>query len=708
MRLPHALAGFHSLAAVCQGKHAEGQTERTTQMEIPRVQQMPRLPSPYNLRDWAKVSHDYLNLALDPDKTGELLPTLRFSDAAPGRFTLPSYLGLQGAEAINCIAATVSGGLTGLDMTHFKGHDWTQLCQAFFSKEDGVYTNGVGERAGGSFWYELFPNILGYQLHALYPAGKGGNARIRQIAEQWYRACVAMGGTKDALPNFDHTAFRFATMTPTDNKTWVEPDAAAGIAWLEYLAWRQHPDPRFLTAADWCLRALERRPAEKNPLYEVLLPYGAFIAARMNAEMGRDYDVQKLVNWCFEPGDRTAARWGWGVISDRFGADDCYGLVGSVIDTNGYAFTMNTCEWAGALTPIARYDTRYARAIGRWILNLANAARLFYPDALPADHQDDRAWADRNDPNACIAYEGLRKQAMRFVMPEADQSAAQGEERTGSFEETRRWDDRYEALTEAADGGQNHLEHIWRLTLPAAASYNLLARARVGPGTEAGKAFRFSYARRLAGPYEAAFVVDSKEARVYYCGIEAGAGAFYLKAESADQGITHPGGGAAELLVDLVRVGSVAPDLSPYATGDAQGSGNPSNLCLYGASHVGILGAIIAPTDVERILQLNLLKTDTFHDRAYPSYLYYNPYDTPRTVHLAVGSEAKDLYDARGHRFLKRHVRNTVAITIPADSALVLVAAPAGGKVTLQKGKRLIDGVIVDYRCKPGKESPRY
>ncbi len=451
----------------------------------------------------------------------------------------------------------VSGGLVGLDMTRIQGRDWVQKCQTFFEPEDRIYTNGVGERAGGSFWYELFPNILAYQLADLYPTWTVGQEHLREAADQWYRACVAMGGKTDpwTLPDFDHTAFRFATMTPVNNGKWMEPDAAAGIAWLELMAWTRHKDPRYLTAADWGLQALERRPVEQNPLYEVLLPYGALAAARMKAELGHDFDVGKLLHWCFEAGGRTAARWGWGVIADRFGEYECQGLAGSVIDTDGYAFTMNTFEWAGALTPIARYDSRYARALGRWMLNLTNAARLFYPNALPADHQDNRAWADRFDPASCLAYEGLRKKAL---------------------------DD------------------------------------------------------------------------------------------------------------DALR---------PYATGDAMRAGQPSNLCLYGSSHVGILGALVAPTNVEKILRLDLLKTDYFHAPAYPTYLYYNPYESPQTVEITTGSEPNDLYDAVGHRFLERNVHQTGAVTIQPDSALVVVIAPANGRVTQDGKKRLLNGVVVDYAC---------
>ncbi len=35
-----------------------------------------------------------------------------------------------------------------------------------------------------------------------------------------------------------------------------------------------------------------------NPSYELQLPYGAYVAAKMNAEIGAKYNVEKMVNWC--------------------------------------------------------------------------------------------------------------------------------------------------------------------------------------------------------------------------------------------------------------------------------------------------------------------------------------------------------------------------------------------------------------------------
>lgn len=44
---------------------------------------------------------------------------------------------------------------------------------------------------------------------------------------------------------------------------------------------------------------------------------------------------------------------------------------------------MNTFSQAAALVPIVKYNPAYASTIGKWMLNLANACRLFYADEHP-------------------------------------------------------------------------------------------------------------------------------------------------------------------------------------------------------------------------------------------------------------------------------------------------------------------------------------
>ena len=137
------------------------------------------------------------------------------------------------------------------------------------------------------------------------------------------------------------------------------------------------------------------------------MPFGAYVAARMNAEQGTQYDVTKLLNWTF---DGTATnREGWGMIVGNWGGYDVSGVVGSTIDHGGYGFLMNGFDVAWALVPMVRYDPQYANAIGKWMLNVANASRLFYPDEIPDSLQ---AIPEKKAlTKGLIAYEGLIKES---------------------------------------------------------------------------------------------------------------------------------------------------------------------------------------------------------------------------------------------------------------------------------------------------------
>lgn len=143
-----------------------------------------------------------------------------------------------------------------------------------------------------------------------------------------------------------------------------------------------------------------------NPSYELQLPYGAYIAAKMNAELGTTYDLPKILNWCF---DRGPLR-GWEAITGTWNGSDVDGLIGEANDNgNDYAFSMNGFQHAAALVPLIKYDKRFARSIAKWTLNLANASRLFYPQYLPQTSQDDYLWSSTHDPQSTIAYEALKE-----------------------------------------------------------------------------------------------------------------------------------------------------------------------------------------------------------------------------------------------------------------------------------------------------------
>jgi hypothetical protein len=98
-----------------------------------------------------------------------------------------------------------------------------------------------------------------------------------------------------------------------------------------------------------------------------------------------------------------------------------------------------------------------------------------------------------------------------------------------------------------------------------------------------------------------------------------------------------------------------------------------TDLGLYGSSHVGMLGGMVKPTNIKGILQWDLLKTDFFHAESDPAFLYYNPYDTNRKIKLHVGPAPKDILDKVGNAMLARTVHGSVEISIPPDTARVII-----------------------------------
>jgi len=687
-----------------------GSAARAGQLPLERVEQMPRHPRPYILRDWAKVARDYDAFVFDVGRKGEHLPLIWWDDTRHNvpiqGFGLPSYVGTphqtHGSqhEAINCIAAVVGASLVGIDKTDQRGHDFVRMCQRYFNRDNGLrlYQNTVRHSTGGTFWYETYPSLLAAQLLWLYPKTGDLERHLTTTADRMREAILALSDG-EGIPDFDHLAFDYARMAPTDNGRWKEPDAAAAYGWLEYMAHVRTGDLKYLDAADRCMRFLERR--EANPFYEVLLPYGAVLAARMNAELGRDYDVRRLLAWCFGP---SASRPGWGVIAETWGGVDASGLTGSI--PGGYAFAMNTFDQLSTLAPLPRYDDRWARAIGRYLLHGASAARLFYANAHDTEHQSSADWARRHDRDSCISYEGCRRLGRRPAVASADLRTAFGQRIAEDYTATHvigerpKW--REQVLREAPVGDCDRLEHVWTIPLPETLSAWLSVEARCEDGGDADRGFRFSYATSPDGPYSPLFVVrppdkGPSQRQKYGCGLPPGVrGTVYVKAEDTDRtaGQRRPDTLCVDALYILYEIGK-----SPYAMGDAAAGpprGTATDLALYGASHVGYLGGIVRATDVEQILQIDLLRTDWFHAAAYPTFLYYNPHEEPKTVAVDVGAEARDLYETVAGRFVARGVTGRASVTIAPDSAVVVVVCPAGGTLTHEGRRTLVNGVVVD------------
>ena len=535
------------------------------QININRIEQMPNTPLPYEMRNWKDVTIGYDSLVFNLNLPGQYLPliwlnTNTINYPEHNSFGLHTVVGTTAplsSEGINLIPATIGASLVGIDKSNQNGYNWVLMCEEYFNKADNanVYLNHPTGNNWDDWWYDVMPNIFFYQLYNQYPSVGDFSNQFTNVANQWLEAVKVMGGrtTPWQIPLMNYRAFNLMTMTPYSSGV-VEPGAAGALAWILYNAYIEKGNDKYRIGAEWCMEFLNSLTS--NSSYELQLSYGAYAAARMNAELGTSYNIQKIINWCFDVGPLRQ----WGAITGTWGGYDVDGLIGEVNGSNNYAFLMNTFEQVGALVPLVRYDDRFARAIGKWVLNAANAVRLLYTNYLPDQNQDSEVWAHQYDPNSYIGHEALRQ----------------------------------------SQNGN-----------------------------------------------------------------------------------------------------------SPYATGDAiSGNWGMTNLALYGSSHVGILGGIIDTTNVSMILQLDLLKTDYFHKDAFPSFLYYNPYQTEKSVTINVGSGMHDIYDAVTNTIVTSSVTGETSIIIPADAAVIAVIIPAGSTITFDLDKALVNGVVIDYLS--GQTVPNY
>ncbi|MCF7802510.1 MAG: T9SS type A sorting domain-containing protein [Candidatus Marinimicrobia bacterium] len=529
------------------------------QITIPRVTDMPNMPQPYLMRDWKAVAQQYDSLVFDLNATGQYLPlvwintnTINYPDHTS--FGLHTVVGTpypSSAEAINVIPAVVGASLVGIDKSDQFGVNWVLGCEEFFNRRpaENVYLNSPVTSSGDDWWYAVMPNVFFYQLNALYPHTGDFDFQFNSVAYRWCTAVETMGGS--AAPwnraSMNYRGWYLASMTPYTQGV-TEPEAAGAIAWLLYHAYTITGNVRYRMGAEWAMEFLDDFP--NNAAYELQLPYGSYIAARMNAELGTTYDLEKFVNWSFDPVGNVRQ---WGVTLGNWGGYDCDGLVGEALN-DGYAFLMNGYEMAAALIPMIRYDDRFAHALGKWILNMANASRLFYANYLPADHQDGEAWSYIYDPQAVIGHEAMREFAL-------------------------------------------------------------------GTG------------------------------------------------------------------------------ISPFATGDAiSGGWGATNFALYGSSHIGMMASLVDTTNISGILKLDLLATDFYRQDAYPSYLFYNPYDIPQLVQVDVGNDPVDVYDAVSNAVILTGVSGTVNLPVGSDEAVVAVLLPVGAPHQFELDKLVVNGIVADYR----------
>lgn len=412
------------LIAVLAASHScSTQTGVTvSQASVLRIDQMPNMPQPLNIIDWKKKALQFDSLVFDFNSKSSTGPLIwldssrhNIDQVTFGLYTVigdvrqgPQHNNGEFHEALTSLNALLSAGLSGIDKTSQHGFNFVKMAQNYFNSDNNwniVMNNtnpGVAKLGGGygrDWWYDVFPNILFYGVAAIYPDVENTEYIQHSIAEQFYKADSVLNG------NYDYSYFDYSLMKGMQNQVPLQQDAAGGHAWVLLSAYYKFGDVRYLQGAKNATRALTNQ--KESRFYEVLLPFGTYTAARLNAEYGTTYDIATLLNFTFDGCQSKDARYGWGVIAEQWGDLDVYGLQGSITDGGGYAFFMNSVDMAWPLVPMVKYQPEYARAIGKYMLNAVNASRLFYPDQIDEKHQ----WLPemKDLTNGIIGYEGLRK-----------------------------------------------------------------------------------------------------------------------------------------------------------------------------------------------------------------------------------------------------------------------------------------------------------
>ncbi|MBI9066767.1 MAG: hypothetical protein JEZ09_05700 [Salinivirgaceae bacterium] len=544
------------------------------QVPIQRVIDMPQHPQPYKMLDWHEKALNFDEFIFDTLVEGDYRPFIWFDNNSRNidqrTFGLFTVIGdvRQGAdvnngefhEAINSMGALMGAGLVGIDKTNQDSLNYVKMVQNYFNSDNGwnIMMNNtcpevalLGGGYGRDWWYDVFPNVLYYAVSDIFEGVENADKLQYTIAEQFYKADSVLDG------NYDYSYFNYSSMTGQKNQIPYQQDAAAGHAYVLYSAYQKFGDDKFLQGAKSAMSALESQTESR--FYEVLMPFGALTAARLNAEQGSSFDINKILNWTFDGCTAEKGRTGWGIISDRFGDYDVYGLQGSIIDGGGYAFLMNTFDMAWPLVPMVRYAPQYAESIGKWMLNAANATRLFYPYEIPDKNQSVPELKDitRN----IIAYEGIRKVDVYG-------------------------DERLKGVSPVALGDGPH----WVVNQPRHSMFS-----------------------------------------------------------------------------------------------------------IYGSAHVGIFGAIVSTTNVEQVLRLNCLATDFYGSEAYPTYLYYNPYDEVKNIIYTYSGDAIDLYDVFTGKVIAENVVANAEFSIEKQESRLLVAIPAGSNIEHRDGKVYVNEIVIAF-----------
>ncbi len=389
----------------------------SNQKSIARIEKFKQnMPKDYQAINYQEKALEYDRLVYDFTLEGTYLPLI-WLDNIYQTYGIAAYVGdprhgIDGSqEAVTNIASVLSASLLGVDKTDQNGYNYVRMLNAFYSEDESIILNNPsGLSQNTSLWYLIYPAILYAQVSLLYEEEQQMRINTLNTIESWYQAAVIMF---DSEYLFDYSHFNFITMEPYRNNIWREPDSAVGISMLMYLGYQLTNDNKYKQMAIDTLNYIDNS-FFGSPMYELLLFYGPYLASCFNEQFGTSFKVEKFFDKIFD--GNSIPRGGWGMITGSYGNYPVDGLIGSITDGGGYAFSMNGFVAAYAISKAAYYVPNYAEAIGKWLLHLVGNSRYFFPDQSNVGNQSiyqtankDKALAFNEIASSNIPYEGIRK-----------------------------------------------------------------------------------------------------------------------------------------------------------------------------------------------------------------------------------------------------------------------------------------------------------
>jgi len=266
--------------------------DEADQQNIPYMANWPKLPSPFQVRNWQDTARRVTLLTLDAEAAYPYFPVTKYflqeeplSGGAQGQqFGVQTYLrstAPQAAygEAVAQLAAVVTASMTAdVDPRTLYGMDFVDMAKAYFSRTpDGrgfISNNTPVDDCPGSYWYTLYPTCLYFHLAALHPEDAELQAHMQEVADTWLAAIME-------IPTWDAQGYSLKnhTLEPGNH---TEPEGILGAAYVMLMAHERLGDARYLDAAQALMREAALRTT--NPYYEILGSYAPYTAARLNAQ----------------------------------------------------------------------------------------------------------------------------------------------------------------------------------------------------------------------------------------------------------------------------------------------------------------------------------------------------------------------------------------------------------------------------------------